>query len=134
MLVVATSGCFDVIHPGHVDLLKRARALGDCLIVLLNDDASVERLKGPGKPVHTAAQREAMLRELRCVDHVVVFRGDTPCDVMRQPMLHIYVKEAEYEGQNIPEEAIMKAKGGKVVYLKRTVLTSTSDILVKGLG
>lgn len=133
MLTIATSGCFDVIHPGHVDLLQRARALGDRLVVLLNSDDSVRRLKGPDKPRHTAEQRTHMLLALRCVDSVLVFYEDTPCNYLCRAAVDIFVKEAEYRDQGIPEEAAMQARGGKVVYLERTVFTSTSDILVKGL-
>ena len=82
--VVATGGCFDLLHAGHVATLQRARLLGDRLVVLLNTDASVRRLKGPGRPLQPAADRAAVLRSLSCVDDVSVFDDDTPARALRR--------------------------------------------------
>src|SRR5262249_57555684 len=86
--VVFTNGCFDLLHSGHVRYLAAARALGDVLVVGVNDDASVRRLKGPGRPVLPLADRAEVLAALAAVAHVVVFRVDTPLSALRAPLPH----------------------------------------------
>lgn len=113
--VVATGGCFDVLHAGHVSMLAAARSLGDCLIVCLNSDASVRRLKGPGRPLNTAADRAAVLAALACVDGVMIFDEDTPAAALRRLRPHLWVKGGDYSGQDLPEAAVLGEWGGHPV-------------------
>jgi rfaE bifunctional protein nucleotidyltransferase chain/domain len=113
--VVATGGCFDLLHAGHVSLLQTARSLGDCLIVCLNSDASVRRLKGDGRPFNHAADRAAVLAALGCVDAIAVFEEDTPCEVLDQLRPHIWVKGGDYDGRELPEAARLETWGGVAV-------------------
>ena len=110
-VVVAAGGCFDVLHAGHVQLLEHARGLGDHLVVLVNGDASVRRLKGPGRPLNPVDDRTAVLRSLACVDEVVVFDEDTPSRALRSLRPHLFVKGADYEGADIEEGAVMARLG-----------------------
>jgi D-beta-D-heptose 7-phosphate kinase / D-beta-D-heptose 1-phosphate adenosyltransferase len=119
--VVATGGCFDVLHAGHVMMLQAARALGDCLIVCLNADASVERLKGPGRPLNAAADRRDVLLALACVDEVYVFDEDTPRRALERLRPHVWVKAADYQAADLPEATVLLEWGGQAVivpYLK----------------
>jgi rfaE bifunctional protein nucleotidyltransferase chain/domain len=127
--VVATGGCFDLLHPGHVATLDGARALGDCLVVLLNSDASVSRLKGPGRPVVPERDRAQVLAALRCVDAVVVFDEDTPEAALRRLRPDVFTKGADYRGRAIPEEAVMRAFGGQVVLLPVVSGRSTTSLI-----
>jgi rfaE bifunctional protein nucleotidyltransferase chain/domain len=127
--VVATGGCFDLLHPGHVATLDGARALGDCLVVLLNSDASVTRLKGRGRPLVPERDRAQVLAALRCVDAVVVFDEDTPEAALRRLQPHVFTKGADYRGRVIPEEAVMRAFGGQVVLLPIVSGRSTTRLI-----
>jgi rfaE bifunctional protein nucleotidyltransferase chain/domain len=113
--VVAAGGCFDVLHAGHVSLLQAARALGDCLVVCLNSDASVRRRKGPGRPLNPAADRAAVLRALDCVDDVVIFDEDTPLAVLGRLRPGIWVKGDDYGDRELPESALVRSWGGQAV-------------------
>lgn len=128
-MLVATSGCFDILHAGHVHLLTHARSLGDSLIVLLNSDDSVRRLKGGGRPINSQESRRYVLESLSCVDQVIVFDEDTPCDLLFKIKPDIFVKEAEYRGKDIPEVQIMNNLGGSVYYIERQFDVSTSKLL-----
>jgi len=92
--IVMTNGCFDILHAGHISYLQQARSLGDCLIIAVNDDASVQRLKGKTRPVNTLAARMQLLAALRCVDFVVPFGEDTPQDLIAEVLPQILVKGA----------------------------------------
>jgi rfaE bifunctional protein nucleotidyltransferase chain/domain/rfaE bifunctional protein kinase chain/domain len=113
--VVATGGCFDLLHAGHVSLLQAARSLGDCLIVCLNSDASVHRLKGDGRPLNHVTDRVNILAALGCVDAVTVFGEDTPCAVLERIQPDIWVKGGDYDGQDLPEAALLRNWGGVAV-------------------
>jgi rfaE bifunctional protein nucleotidyltransferase chain/domain/rfaE bifunctional protein kinase chain/domain len=113
--VVATGGCFDVLHAGHVSLLETARSLGDCLIVCLNSDASVRRLKGDGRPLNHVADRTAVLAALGSVDAIAVFDEDTPCAVLDQLRPDIWVKGGDYDGRDLPEAGLLETWGGVAV-------------------
>jgi D-beta-D-heptose 7-phosphate kinase / D-beta-D-heptose 1-phosphate adenosyltransferase len=115
--VVATGGCFDLLHPGHIRTLEAARALGDCLIVCLNSDASVRRLKGAGRPVVNEDDRAAVLRALRCVDAVLVFGEDTPAAALERLRPHVWAKGGDYRGRDLPEAAVLERWGGEAVVL-----------------
>src|SRR5579871_2192375 len=112
--VVATSGCFDLLHAGHVRLLQAARSLGDALIVCLRSDRSVARLKGPGRPLVTAADRAALLHGLNSVDAVHVFDEDTPVAALEELRPHLFVKGGNYTGADSPEAEAMSHWGGEV--------------------
>jgi rfaE bifunctional protein nucleotidyltransferase chain/domain len=127
--VVATGGCFDVLHAGHVSMLTAARALGDCLIVCLNSDASVTRLKGPGRPLNPAADRAAVLAALDCVDAVAVFGEDTPRQVLSRLRPHIWVKGGDYDGRELPEAATLGEWGGRALTVPYLDGRSTSRLV-----
>jgi len=115
--VVATGGCFDLLHRGHVSLLTAARALGDALVVCLNSDASVARAKGPDRPLVSQDDRARVLSALASVDGVVVFDEDTPAEVLARLRPDVWVKGSDYTDQPIPEAAVVEAGGGRVVLL-----------------
>src|SRR5699024_2693170 len=113
--VVATGGCFDLMHAGHARTLAGARELGDCLIVCVNSDASVRRIKGPHRPIMTQVDRAELLMSLECVDAVVVFDEDTPETVLRQLQPDVWVKGGDYHPGTLPEAAALAEWGGRVV-------------------
>jgi rfaE bifunctional protein nucleotidyltransferase chain/domain len=115
--VVATGGCFDLVHAGHVGLLESARGIGDCLIVCLNSDASVARRKGPGRPLNPAADRARVLAALGSVDAVVVFEEDTPEAVLARLRPDVWVKGGDYSVQDLPEAEVLRSWGGQAVVL-----------------
>ncbi len=128
-VVVAAGGCFDVLHAGHVQLLEHARGLGDHLVVLVNGDASVRRLKGSGRPLNPVADRVAILRSLACVDEVVAFDEDTPSRALRALRPHLFVKGADYEGTDMEEGQVMARWGGHVVLVPLVDGRSTSRLI-----
>lgn len=113
--VVATGGCFDVLHAGHVDLLRRARALGDHLVVLLNDDSSVRALKGEDRPVTPVQDRARVLSALACVDTVVVFDDLTPTRILGRIRPDVWVKGGDYDADRLPETPMVRRMGGEVI-------------------
>jgi D-beta-D-heptose 7-phosphate kinase / D-beta-D-heptose 1-phosphate adenosyltransferase len=113
--VVATGGCFDLLHAGHVRTLEAARALGDCLIVCLNSDASVRRLKGAGRPLQPDTDRVRVLSALHSVDAVLVFDQDTPVDAIRALRPHIWVKGGDYHAGDLPEAGVLAEWGATTV-------------------
>jgi D-sedoheptulose 7-phosphate isomerase len=127
--LVAAGGCFDLLHAGHVDLLQRARALGDALVVLLNDDRSVRRLKGPTRPLVPAEDRAAVLQALECVDAVAVFGEDTPEQVLRHLRPDVFCKGGDYEGRSLPEEEVLATWGGRLVVLPLVQGRSTTRLV-----
>ncbi|RBO85294.1 PfkB family carbohydrate kinase [Nocardia puris] len=129
--VVATGGCFDVLHAGHLTLLESAAAMGDCLIVLLNSDTSVARLKGPARPLISAPDRAAMLSALGCVDAVIVFDEDTPEAAIAALRPDVWVKGGDYVGAELPERAVVEAGGGLVVTGPYRDGVSTSELIAR---
>ncbi|MFE4050012.1 D-glycero-beta-D-manno-heptose 1-phosphate adenylyltransferase [Streptomyces sp. YIM B13518] len=115
--VVATGGCFDLVHAGHVGLLESARRVGDCLIVCLNSDASVTRRKGAGRPLTPVADRVRVLAALGSVDAVVVFEEDTPEAVLGRLRPDVWVKGGDYSVQELPEAEVLRSWGGQAVVL-----------------
>lgn len=109
------NGCFDLLHVGHIATLEAARSLGDRLVVCVNSDASVGRLKGAGRPLQPAADRVRILRALSCVDDVVVFEEDTPEQVLRTLRPQLWVKGGDYSGVVVPEAAVLAEWGGRVI-------------------
>lgn len=128
--VVATSGCFDLLHAGHVGMLEAARSLGDHLVVLLNSDASVRRLKGDGRPLQPAHDRVVVLGGLRAVDDVLVFEEDTPVDALRTLRPDVFVKGGDYAYRAIPETEVMRSLGGEVVVVPYVTGRSTTALIV----
>jgi rfaE bifunctional protein nucleotidyltransferase chain/domain len=126
---VATSGCFDIVHAGHLASLRAARSLGSRLVVCVNSDASVRRLKGPGRPVLPEADRAALLRELACVDDVVVFDEDTPVRVLERLRPDVFVKGGDYSAGELPEAAAIAAWGGRAVVVPYVEGRSTTRIV-----
>jgi len=112
--IVFANGCFDMLHPGHVSLLSRAAELGDFLIVAVNDDASVLRHKGEGRPVQTVADRAAMLSALSCVGAVIVFGEDTAVPLVRAIRPDVLVKGRQYDAGKVPEAVAIEQMGGRV--------------------
>ncbi|HEY2157899.1 MAG TPA: PfkB family carbohydrate kinase, partial [Isosphaeraceae bacterium] len=109
--IVFTNGCFDILHRGHTSYLSRAKALGDVLVVGVNSDASIRRLKGPGRPINTEEDRVGVLAALSCVDHLVVFEEDTPCNLVRALRPDVFVKGGDYTLDRLPEAAIVGSYG-----------------------
>ncbi len=115
--VVATGGCFDLLHAGHVGLLESARRIGDCLIVCLNSDASLARRKGPGRPLNPVADRVRVLEAFGSVDAVAVFEEDTPEALLSRLRPDVWVKGGDYSVQDLPEAEVLRAWGGQAVVL-----------------
>ena len=127
--VVATGGCFDLLHAGHVGMLTAARALGDCLVVCLNSDASVARLKGPDRPLIPEEERAAVLRALRSVDAVAVFDEDTPAEALAQIKPAVFAKGGDYAPEELPEASVLARWGGEVAILPYLEGRSTTRLL-----
>jgi D-beta-D-heptose 7-phosphate kinase / D-beta-D-heptose 1-phosphate adenosyltransferase len=127
--VVATGGCFDLLHAGHVRMLQAARTLGDCLIVCLNSDESVTRLKGPGRPVVGERDRVAVLSALQCVDAVAVFEEPTPVAVLERLRPHLFAKGGDYRLEDLPESAVLERWGGRAVILPYVAGRSTTRMI-----
>jgi D-beta-D-heptose 7-phosphate kinase / D-beta-D-heptose 1-phosphate adenosyltransferase len=127
--IVFTNGCFDVLHRGHVGYLSEARALGDRLVVAVNSDESVRRLKGPGRPVNPVEDRVAVLAALSCVDDVVVFEQDSPEALLTMLRPDVYVKGGDYRPELIPEAELVTGLGGEVRTLSYLPDRSTSAII-----
>jgi len=127
--VVFTNGCFDLLHRGHTDYLAAARALGDFLVVGLNTDASVRRLKGPGRPISPESDRARVLASLECVDAVTLFDEDTPLYLITALAPDILVKGGDYNADSIVGAAAVRAAGGEVVVLPFVAGRSTSDLI-----
>ncbi len=126
--VVFTNGCYDVLHPGHVRLLESARSLGDVLILALNTDSSVARLKGPKRPVLPQEQRAEVAAELECVDAVTFFDEDTPRELIAEVLPDVLVKGADWSHFIAGREEV-EAAGGKVMPLPLEPGYSTTGIL-----
>ena len=129
--IVMTNGCFDIIHKGHVDYLKRARALGDVLIVAVNSDESVQKLKGPTRPIVTLNDRMEVLEALGCVDFVVPFSEETPQRLIAKILPDILVKGGDYTVEQIAGHKEVLANGGKVIILPFVAGKSTTNIVKK---
>ncbi len=127
--LVATGGCFDLLHAGHIETLRAARALGDFLVVCLNSDRSVSRLKGAGRPLVPQADRARVLNALECVDGVVVFDDDTPSQVLRRLRPQVWAKGGDYGGRALPEAAALADWGGQAVVLPYLKGKSTSALV-----
>lgn len=123
-----TNGCFDLLHPGHVRYLEDARALGDFLVVGLNSDASVARLKGVGRPLQDESARAAVLLGLRSVDAVVRFNEDTPLELIKALQPDILVKGGDYTPDTVVGREVVESRGGRIVIIPFIPGHSTSRI------
>ncbi len=126
--VVFTNGCFDLLHPGHVRLLEQARALGDRLIVAINSDAGVRRLKGPARPIIPEGERARVLASLAAVDAVTIFDEETPAELLSELLPDILVKGADW-AHWIAGREIVEAAGGKVLAIPVEPEYSTTDLV-----
>ena len=129
--IVFTNGCFDILHVGHVRYLGAARALGDCLVVGLNSDASVRRLKGPERPLNEEADRAEVLDALRAVDYVTIFDEPTAADIIEILRPDVYAKGGDYTLDTLPEAEIVQAYGGRVALIDLVPGRSTTKVIEK---
>jgi rfaE bifunctional protein nucleotidyltransferase chain/domain len=129
LTLVFTNGCFDLLHPGHVEYLVQARALGDLLVVGLNSDDSVRRLKGTRRPLVAEEDRAAVLAGLRSVDAVIVFDEDTPLELIRELLPDVLVKGGDYDLDGIVGQEVVEQAGGDVRVLPLVEGYSTMNIL-----
>jgi D-beta-D-heptose 7-phosphate kinase/D-beta-D-heptose 1-phosphate adenosyltransferase len=127
--VVFTNGCFDILHRGHVTLLHQARALGDILIVAVNSDASISRLKGPGRPINSLEDRMQVLAALACVDHLIAFDEDTCVRLVEALRPDVFVKGGDYTRETLPEADAVEAGGGIVHVLPYLSDRSTTGLI-----
>jgi D-beta-D-heptose 7-phosphate kinase/D-beta-D-heptose 1-phosphate adenosyltransferase len=126
---VLTNGCFDVLHSGHIRYLNQAKQLGDVLVVALNGDESVRRLKGPDRPINPIADRAAVIAALSCVDYVTVFDTDTPIPLINDLRPEVYAKGGDYSPQMLAETPAVEAHGGTVSILDYVADQSTSAVV-----
>lgn len=134
--IVSTSGCFDILHAGHVTYLEEARARGDVLIVLLNSDSSVRALKGSARPIVPEKERAIVIAGLESVDYVCIFADRTPCGIIERIEPDIVIKGGDYAGKHIPEMDSAASYGGRVEYVSVVDGCSTTNIVekIKGTG
>jgi rfaE bifunctional protein nucleotidyltransferase chain/domain len=129
--VVFTNGCFDILHVGHLRYLKAAKALGDCLVVALNSDASVRGLKGPTRPLVPEAERAELMAALEPVDWVVLFDEPSPVNLLKMLRPHVYVKGAQYNEENLPETPVLKELGTDIAFVPMVDGRSTTAVVDK---
>lgn len=132
--VVFTNGCFDILHPGHVDYLERARALGTHLVIGVNSDASVRRLKGPTRPINDEHSRSRVLAALDCVDQIVIFDEDTPWELIKKLRPQVLVKGGDWPVEQIVGRELVQERGGQVLSLPLLPGYSTTNIIQRILA
>lgn len=129
--IVFTNGCFDILHAGHVRYLKESKKLGDILIVGLNSDSSIKKIKGPMRPINDESDRAEVLGGLESVDFIVIFNEDTPAKLLDVIKPDIYTKGADYTIQTLPEADTVIKNGGRVEFIKLVEGRSTTKIIDK---
>lgn len=129
--IVFTNGCFDLLHPGHVDYLRKARKLGDTLVIGLNSDESIKNIKGSNRPINDVKFRTTMLSAFSFVDYIVVFTDDTPKKLIQEVIPNILVKGGDYNEENIVGADIVKKNGGIVTTIPFLDGFSSSSIISK---
>jgi len=129
--VVFTNGCFDILHAGHVRYLQAAKELGDCLILGLNSDESVRRLKGPTRPINHQEDRAEVVEALAAIDYVVIFEETTAEHLVGEIQPSIYVKGGDYQINELPEAGIVASYGGKIILIPEVPGRSSSNIIKK---
>lgn len=127
--IVLANGCFDILHVGHIRYLNGAKSLGDVLIVGINGDRSVRRLKGPGRPLMPEAARAELVAGLACSDYVVVFGERNVERLLRAIRPDIHAKGGDYTADTVPERAVVKSYGGRVAIAGGPKVRSTSDLI-----
>lgn len=132
--VVFTNGCFDILHVGHLRYLNEAKKQGDVLIIGVNSDASVKRLKGESRPINNQFDRAEMLSGLKSVDYTVIFEEDTPEELIATLKPSIHVKGGDYKKEDLPETKIVESYGGEVRILSFVEGKSTTNIVKKIQG
>ncbi|MBC2855910.1 MAG: D-glycero-beta-D-manno-heptose 1-phosphate adenylyltransferase [Cetobacterium sp.] len=132
--VVFTNGCFDILHVGHLTYLNEAKRQGDILIVGVNSDSSVKRLKGESRPINNEIDRSEMLCGLKAVDYTVIFEEDTPMEIIDDLKPSIHVKGGDYKKEDLPETKIVEKNGGEVRILGFVHGKSTTNIVKKIQG
>lgn len=132
--VVFTNGVFDLLHPGHVDVLVAARAHGDALVVGVNSDASVRRLKGPNRPVRSEGERAYVLAALEAVDVVTLFEQDTPLELVELLHPNVIVKGGDYSAETVVGASEVRSRGGEVVIVPLTPGHSTTSTIERLRG
>jgi len=132
--VAFTNGCFDILHAGHVRYLKKARSFGDCLVLGLNTDASVRRLKGSSRPVNHELERAEVVGALEAVDYVVLFDEPTAEALIEQVHPDVYVKGGDYTLETLPEGRLVQGYGGKVELVRLVEGCSTTNVIAKIRG
>ena len=126
---VVTNGCFDILHIGHAKYLKESKKFGDILIVGINSDSSVKRLKGENRPINNEKDRAMLLDELKSVDYVVIFEEDSPTELLNIIRPDIYTKGADYTLKTLPEAPIVIKNGGHVEFISFVDGKSTTNII-----
>lgn len=129
--IVFTNGCFDILHIGHIKYLKKARKFGDCLILGLNSDSSVKKLKGAARPIFNQKQRAEVLSVLPFIDYLVIFKEDTPENLIKIIAPDLQVKGGDYKLNEIKEKSLVESLGGKVKIVKVEKGFSTTEIIHK---
>lgn len=129
--IVTTNGCFDILHVGHVRILKQAREEGDILIVGINSDSSVKRLKGSERPINSEADRAEILASLNAVDYVTIFGEDTPVEFLTVVKPNIHVKGSDYKPSDLAETPVVESYGGRVQILSLVPNKSTTSVVEK---
>jgi D-glycero-beta-D-manno-heptose 1-phosphate adenylyltransferase len=132
--VVFTNGVFDLLHPGHVGVLVAARAHGDALVVGINSDASVKRLKGPDRPIRSEAERAYVLAALEAVDAVTLFEQDTPLELVQLLQPNVIVKGGDYSAETVVGASEVRSRGGEVVIIPLTPGHSTTSTIERLRG
>lgn len=127
--LVFTNGCFDILHAGHVDYLNKARSMGDAMIVALNSDSSVKRIKGELRPIVNQEERAFIISNLKCVDYVTFFDEDTPKEIIDKIIPDILVKGADWKIDNIIGRDVVEQHGGEVKTIEFINFQSTSKII-----
>ena len=129
--IVFTNGCFDILHIGHVRYLKESAKFADIMIIGLNSDSSVRRLKGETRPINNEQDRAELLSELGFVDYVVIFEEDTPQNLLNDIKPNIYTKGADYTLETLPEAEVVIKNGGKVEFINLVEGKSTTNVIKK---
>ena len=132
--IVFTNGCFDILHIGHIKLLQFAKSSGDILILGLNSDSSIKRLKGEKRPIVCQEDRAEVLSALECVDFISIFEEDTPCELISLLKPDIHVKGGDYDVNKIPEANVIRSYGGKILRFEYIPNHSSTGIIEKILS
>ena len=129
--IVTTNGCFDILHVGHVRYLQKTKTYADAMIVCLNSDVSVKKIKGPDRPINNENDRAEILCALECVDYVVLFDESSPVDLLCEIKPDVYTKGADYTIETLPEAKPVMQNGGRVEFISFVEGKSTTNVIKK---